>query len=251
MPDEDSDSKSSTGLRQPKLHINCAPDYNFGGDSPTSDILLHAVAPRDMNHQHSTVVQTDDGTYILCDSPRPEYSLADEAKHDSFASDRSSNSSHTLHTSDRRSNETGELQPTTTNGSSIPQRESVEEPSTSPKETKGAPPPYADQDRRRNSHDRQEETPRVKPRKVIGNFTLTNTLGAGSMGKVKLAVHNLTNEKVRCSFVRIANTAMTLTDMVGFSGLLKSFREPNIQFIKVIYRTKTAAVKYAPLGKLA
>ncbi|KAI9277972.1 kinase-like domain-containing protein [Umbelopsis sp. AD052] len=84
----------------------------------------------------------------------------------------------------------------TTNESSSPQRESAEETSTSPKGPKGAPPPYADQDRRRShSHDRQEETPRVKPRKVIGNFTLTNTLGAGSMGKVKLAVHNLTNEK--------------------------------------------------------
>jgi serine/threonine protein kinase len=68
--------------------------------------------------------------------------------------------------------------------------------SLSPRSLKGAPPPYADQERRRASHERHEETARVKPRKVIGNFTLTNTLGAGSMGKVKLAVHNLTNEKV-------------------------------------------------------
>lgn len=198
MPDEDSDSKLPTGFRPPKLDIKGSPNYNFGGDSPTSDILLHAVSPRDMDHQHSTVVQTDDGTYILCDSPQPEYkSLADEAKDDSFASDRSSGSSHTLNTSDRGLNETEDLRPTTTTESSTSQGGSVEQTTTSPKGPKGAPPPYADQDRRRNSHDRQEETPRVKPRKVIGNFTLTNTLGAGSMGKVKLAVHNLTNEKVK------------------------------------------------------
>lgn len=38
---------------------------------------------------------------------------------------------------------------------------------------------------------------RAKPRRVIGNFTLINTLGSGSMGKVRLAVHNITGEKVR------------------------------------------------------
>lgn len=37
---------------------------------------------------------------------------------------------------------------------------------------------------------------KVKPKKVLGNYTLTKTLGAGSMGKVKLAVHSLTGEKV-------------------------------------------------------
>lgn len=37
---------------------------------------------------------------------------------------------------------------------------------------------------------------RVKPKRVIGNFTLINTLGSGSMGKVRLAVHNISGEKV-------------------------------------------------------
>lgn len=31
--------------------------------------------------------------------------------------------------------------------------------------------------------------------RVIGNYTMTKTLGAGSMGKVKLATHNVTGEK--------------------------------------------------------
>ncbi|KAI8342746.1 hypothetical protein BC941DRAFT_413722 [Chlamydoabsidia padenii] len=32
--------------------------------------------------------------------------------------------------------------------------------------------------------------------KVIGNYSLTESLGKGSMGKVKLGVHNVTGEKV-------------------------------------------------------
>ncbi|KAG9307423.1 hypothetical protein G9A89_017253 [Geosiphon pyriformis] len=42
---------------------------------------------------------------------------------------------------------------------------------------------------------------KVKPKKVLGNYTLTKTLGAGSMGKVKLAVHSLTNEKLAVKII--------------------------------------------------
>ncbi|KAI9469921.1 MAG: hypothetical protein EXX96DRAFT_532179 [Benjaminiella poitrasii] len=42
---------------------------------------------------------------------------------------------------------------------------------------------------------------RVKPRRVIGNYTLINTLGSGSMGKVRLAVHNLTGDKLAVKIV--------------------------------------------------
>jgi serine/threonine protein kinase len=34
------------------------------------------------------------------------------------------------------------------------------------------------------------------PVKTIGNYTLQQSLGKGSMGKVKLGVHNVTGEKV-------------------------------------------------------
>ena len=34
--------------------------------------------------------------------------------------------------------------------------------------------------------------------RVLGSYTMTKTLGAGSMGKVKLASHNQTGEKVCC-----------------------------------------------------
>lgn len=33
--------------------------------------------------------------------------------------------------------------------------------------------------------------------RILGDYTLSKTLGAGSMGKVKLATHNVTGEKVR------------------------------------------------------
>ena len=32
--------------------------------------------------------------------------------------------------------------------------------------------------------------------KILGDYTLSKVLGAGSMGKVKLAIHNVTGEKV-------------------------------------------------------
>jgi serine/threonine protein kinase len=31
---------------------------------------------------------------------------------------------------------------------------------------------------------------------VIGDYTLVNTIGSGSMGKVRLAIHSTTGEKV-------------------------------------------------------
>ncbi|RCI04380.1 serine/threonine-protein kinase KIN2 [Rhizopus stolonifer] len=41
----------------------------------------------------------------------------------------------------------------------------------------------------------------TKPRRVIGNYTLINTLGSGSMGKVRLAVHNITGDKLAVKIV--------------------------------------------------
>lgn len=41
-----------------------------------------------------------------------------------------------------------------------------------------------------------EDSARVKPRRVLGNYHMSKTLGAGSMGKVKLGVHSRTRDKV-------------------------------------------------------
>ncbi|ORY01928.1 Pkinase-domain-containing protein [Basidiobolus meristosporus CBS 931.73] len=40
-----------------------------------------------------------------------------------------------------------------------------------------------------------------KPRRMISNYQLTKTLGAGSMGKVKLGVHSVTEEKVAIKII--------------------------------------------------
>ncbi|KAI7865645.1 kinase-like domain-containing protein [Mucor mucedo] len=52
-----------------------------------------------------------------------------------------------------------------------------------------------------NASRRSISTERTKPRRVIGNFTLVNTLGSGSMGKVRLAVHNITGDKLAVKIV--------------------------------------------------
>jgi len=54
-------------------------------------------------------------------------------------------------------------------------------------------PPTATADRDRQHRQPQKGRPATR---VLGDYTLTKTLGAGSMGKVKLAVHNITDEKV-------------------------------------------------------
>jgi len=41
----------------------------------------------------------------------------------------------------------------------------------------------------------------LKPRKVIGNYRLAKTIGQGSMGKVKIAIHQKTGEKRACKIM--------------------------------------------------
>jgi len=63
-------------------------------------------------------------------------------------------------------------------------------------------------------HSRDQAAPRVSrgSSRVLGDYTLGKTLGAGSMGKVKLAQHANSDEKVRhlfdfLAFVRYLSTA--------------------------------------------
>lgn len=46
-------------------------------------------------------------------------------------------------------------------------------------------------------HKNASSEQRNGPAKMIGNYTLQQSLGKGSMGKVKLGVHNVTSEKVQ------------------------------------------------------
>lgn len=55
-----------------------------------------------------------------------------------------------------------------------------------------------DENSQRRKH-RDEHSSSGKPsrsNRILGDYTLSKTLGAGSMGKVKLATHNITGEKV-------------------------------------------------------
>ena len=60
--------------------------------------------------------------------------------------------------------------------------------------------PAADENRERRRHRDDHSTTAGKSsrsNRILGDYTLSKTLGAGSMGKVKLATHNITGEKVR------------------------------------------------------
>ncbi|ESK83957.1 camk camkl kin1 protein kinase [Moniliophthora roreri MCA 2997] len=52
-----------------------------------------------------------------------------------------------------------------------------------------------DRDRHRN-HGHSSSSKPSRSNRILGDYTLTKTLGAGSMGKVKLATHNLTGEQL-------------------------------------------------------
>jgi hypothetical protein len=207
MPDEESVCSSSSRQPPPKLHLDLA-HCEYDNASPTSDILLDAVAPRKNIHKPENIVKTEDGMRILCDSPRPEYTASEDhaetltedghfnlSEHDSVESHAQA-SSRTL-TTDHDTSSNNTEPPELPSMAVSNQHEHTKLASSGPTTPQGAPPPYADPARRRTPQERNEEPTRVKPRKAIGNFTLTNTLGAGSMGKVKLAVHNLTDEKVK------------------------------------------------------
>ncbi|KZO97280.1 Pkinase-domain-containing protein [Calocera viscosa TUFC12733] len=55
--------------------------------------------------------------------------------------------------------------------------------------------------------------------RVIGDYTMTKTLGAGSMGKVKLATHNGTGEKLAIKIVPRSATALQPNPFPGSSTL--------------------------------
>ncbi|KAJ1547986.1 serine/threonine-protein kinase KIN2, partial [Nowakowskiella sp. JEL0078] len=55
--------------------------------------------------------------------------------------------------------------------------------------------------------------PRAK--KSIGNYRLSKTIGQGSMGKVKLAVHNITGEKFACKVIPRPAGSPPVDEMIG------------------------------------
>lgn len=117
------------------------------------------------------------GPTILCDSPVPSelpvYSPPDEdMQHDSVRKKPETTASREV----PRQRQQASNSPTPVITTSDPNGETISNNTT--------------------ASDTSSHHVKVKPKKVLGNYTLTKTLGAGSMGKVKLAVHSLTGEKV-------------------------------------------------------
>lgn len=84
-----------------------------------------------------------------------------------------------------------------------------------------------DENSQRRKH-REEHSSSSKPsrsNRILGDYTLSKTLGAGSMGKVKLATHNITGEKVCGSLLSAFSLSFfhELIYSLSHSWLLKSF----------------------------
>lgn len=66
--------------------------------------------------------------------------------------------------------------------------------------------------------------------RILGDYTLSKTLGAGSMGKVKLAHHNITGEKVCRLFV-----LFLLSALLSSLGAYFSFPTPSFLGFAIYY----------------
>ncbi|KAJ1555040.1 serine/threonine-protein kinase KIN2 [Nowakowskiella sp. JEL0078] len=60
-----------------------------------------------------------------------------------------------------------------------------------------------------------EEMLPLRAKKSVGNYRLTKTIGQGSMGKVKLAVHNITGEKFACKVIPRPAGSPPVDEMIG------------------------------------
>lgn len=69
--------------------------------------------------------------------------------------------------------------------------------STSASETKERSRPSANDTTSSRRHRDGSSSRPTRSNRILGDYTLSKTLGAGSMGKVKLATHNISGEKVR------------------------------------------------------
>jgi hypothetical protein len=118
--------------------------------------------------QQERLVVGPDGNNILCDSPDPSTDLPPYAAHDN-----------------------SDITP-------INSRENDKENEPPVLQKTNSRQPIAG-----NSSRRSLSNERVKPRRVIGNYTCISTLGSGSMGKVRLAVHNITGDKVKFISMRV------------------------------------------------
>lgn len=85
---------------------------------------------------------------------------------------------------------------------SMPPQSYAQPPNSTAATATGASPPdrshtSGDENKERRRQREEHASSRRSGRRVLGDYTLSKTLGAGSMGQVRLATHNVTAEKVR------------------------------------------------------
>ena len=110
--------------------------------------------------------------------------------------------------------------------------------------------------RRRQRDERDQATSRPsRTNRILGDYTLSKTLGAGSMGKVKLATHNVTGEKVRRRYWKAKYYSEFLysspsKSFHAFTPHPKSLTEPTTQTLRQHDRPRRMPQKRSePSGK--
>ncbi|KAL4439129.1 hypothetical protein ABPG74_008904 [Tetrahymena malaccensis] len=91
--------------------------------------------------------------------------------------------------------------------------------------------------------------------KQIGNYILSKTIGRGTFGKVKLGIHNLTNEKVAIKILekRMIQGDQDMLSVQSEISILKSVYHPNISQLYQIIETNDClylVLEYAQNGEL-
>lgn len=90
----------------------------------------------------------------------------------------------------------------------------------------------------RHSQRGLEPTKQRTTNRILGDYTLSKTLGAGSMGKVKLAHHNVTGEKVRMAIPLSFCRRSCYAERIFFPPALSLGFKTHIVTITLIHRLR-------------
>ena len=93
------------------------------------------------------------------------------------------------------------------------QSRSTSQPPSDPTSNKILPPPSSSSTQRSRKEDEQPPSTSTRSRRVLGEYQMTKTVGAGSMGKVKLGVSGISGEKVNNCFLFLLLSHSQLADL--------------------------------------
>ncbi|CAE6412490.1 unnamed protein product [Rhizoctonia solani] len=102
-----------------------------------------------------------------------------------------------------------------------------------------------DENREREKEQRKAKSQEKSRGRILGDYVLTKTLGAGSMGKVKLAVHTPTGQKLAIKIVPRVSTHSSSTPMTA-SQLAKAQAKDASKEIRHIREAALSMLLYHP-----